>query len=159
MSDREFLKLFTGLMGALAAVTLVLFVLAQMASKAADNEVARADTKAVAERIKPVGEVEVSESPRMELISSANAAAGDKGKAAYEATCAACHTAGVAGAPKLADKAVWKDRIAKGKEALYQSSLKGVQGKSGFMPPKGGNPGLPDADVKAAVDYMVAQGK
>jgi cytochrome c5 len=74
-----------------------------------------------------------------------------KGKAVYDATCGVCHAAGVAGAPKTGDKAAWAPRIAGGVDALYASSLKGKNA----MPPKGGNPTLPDADVKAAVDYMV----
>jgi cytochrome c5 len=83
------------------------------------------------------------------------AAAGNKGKAIYDTTCTVCHTAGIAGAPKLGDKAAWAPRIQTGIEALYNSSLKGKNA----MPPKGGNAGLPDADVKAAVDYMIAQAK
>ena len=78
-----------------------------------------------------------------------------KGEAIYKQSCAVCHAAGVAGAPKLTDKAAWAPRIAKGKDALYASSLKG----KGAMPAKGGNPSLADADVKAAVDYMVGQTK
>ena len=66
-----------------------------------------------------------------------------------------CHAAGIAGAPKFGDKAVWAPRIKTGIEMLYANSLKGKNA----MPPKGGNLSLPDADVKAAVDYMVAQAK
>ena len=69
--------------------------------------------------------------------------------------CTACHTAGVAGAPRFGDKAAWSPRIAKGKDALYHSALTG----KGAMPAKGGNPSLSDADVKAAVDYMAAAAK
>jgi cytochrome c5 len=65
----------------------------------------------------------------------------------------------VAGAPKLGDKAAWGPRIAQGIDTLYTHSIKGFQGKAGMMPPKGGNMALSDADVKAAVDYMVAQSK
>jgi len=82
-----------------------------------------------------------------------------KGEAIYKQTCFACHAAGVAGAPKLGDKAAWGPRIAQGNETLYTHSIKGFQGKAGMMPPKGGNMSLSDADVKAAVDYMVAQAK
>lgn len=78
-----------------------------------------------------------------------------KGKAVYEASCNACHGAGVAGAPKTGDKAAWATRIKSGNDALYGSALKG----KGAMPAKGGNAGLSDADVKAAVDYMVGQSK
>lgn len=81
--------------------------------------------------------------------------ASGKGEATYRQSCAVCHAAGVAGAPKLTDKAAWAPRIAQGKDALYNSSLKG----KGAMPAKGGNPSLSDADVKAAVDYMVSQTK
>ena len=81
------------------------------------------------------------------------AAAGDgaKGKAVYDATCGVCHAAGVAGAPKTGDKAAWAPRLGGGVDALYASSLKGKNA----MPPKGGNLSLADADVRAAVDYMV----
>ena len=87
------------------------------------------------------------------------AQANDKGKKVYDATCVACHAAGVAGAPKLGDKALWAPRIAQGIDTLYMHALKGFAGKTGVMPPKGGAVNLPDADVKAGVDYMVAQAK
>jgi len=74
-----------------------------------------------------------------------------KGKAVYDKVCMLCHAAGVAGAPKAGDKAAWTPRINTGIDHLYMSALKG----KGAMPPKGGNVALPDADVKAAVDYMV----
>ena len=77
-------------------------------------------------------------------------AAGEK---VYKSSCFACHDSGVAGSPKIADKAAWTARIATGAEALYNAAING----KGVMPPKGGNMGLADADVKAAVDYMVSQ--
>ncbi len=79
----------------------------------------------------------------------------DKGKATYDAGCVACHATGVAGAPKFGDKAAWAARTKAGKDAMYASVLKG----KGAMPPKGGNAALADADVKAAVDYLVAAAK
>lgn len=82
-------------------------------------------------------------------------ASADTGKKAYDTACFACHGAGIAGAPKLGDKAAWSARIGQGSSVLYEHAIKGFQGKAGVMPPKGGS-ALPDADVKAAVDYMVA---
>jgi cytochrome c5 len=86
--------------------------------------------------------------------STAPAAQGG-GESTYKAICTACHSAGVAGAPKTGDKAAWAPRVAAGAAALYASAIKG----KGAMPPKGGNAALSDADVKAAVDYMVAAAK
>ncbi|NML48444.1 cytochrome c5 family protein [Ramlibacter sp. G-1-2-2] len=86
---------------------------------------------------------------------AAQAAAGaGAGQALYNSTCQVCHAAGVAGAPKFGDKAAWAPRIAQGKDALYNTALHG----KGAMPPKGGS-AAPDADVKAAVDYMVGAAK
>jgi cytochrome c5 len=82
-------------------------------------------------------------------------ASADTGKKAYDTACFACHGAGIAGAPKFGDKAAWSARIGQGSSVLYDHAIKGFQGKAGVMPPKGGS-ALPDADVKAAVDYMVA---
>lgn len=76
-----------------------------------------------------------------------------KGKVVFEAGCVACHGTGVAGAPKVGDAAAWAPRIKNGAAALYASALKG----KGAMPAKGGNGSLADADVRAAVDYMVSQ--
>ncbi len=82
-----------------------------------------------------------------------------KGEAVYKQACSVCHAAGVAGAPKLSDKANWQPRIAQGKAVLYGHAIKGFTGSIGMMPAKGGNSSLSDDDVMAAVDYMVAQGK
>lgn len=81
---------------------------------------------------------------------AAGASGKADGKAVYDSTCVACHGTGAAGAPKAGDKAVWAPRLKAGMEALYASALKG----KGGMPPKGGNPALADADIKAAVDYL-----
>ncbi|TAM43560.1 MAG: cytochrome c5 family protein [Gammaproteobacteria bacterium] len=162
MSDREFLKFFSGLIGALAALTVILIIVANViGDKAKKAEVATADAKAVAERIKPVGELTVaSANPVMNaLIPAANAAGADAGKKTYDTACAACHGAGVAGAPKLGDKADWGARLAQGNDTLYTHAIKGFQGKKGFMPAKGGNAALKDDDVKAAVDFMVSKAK
>jgi len=87
--------------------------------------------------------------------SAAVAAGPADGKKTYEATCIVCHGAGIAGAPKFGDKAAWAPRIKTGTDALMNAALHG----KGAMPPKGGNPSLPDADVAAAVDYMVSAAK
>ena len=86
------------------------------------------------------------------------AASADTGKNLYSSTCIACHGAGIAGAPKFGDKSAWAPRIAQGDTVLYEHALKGFQGKAGVMPPKGGS-SAPDADVKAAVDYMAGAAK
>jgi cytochrome c5 len=80
----------------------------------------------------------------------ATAAAG-AGQALYQQACMACHAAGVANAPKLGDKAAWAPRLAQGVPALVTSAIKG----KGAMPPKGGSTAS-DADIKAAVEYMVS---
>ena len=85
----------------------------------------------------------------------ASGAVAADGKALYTQTCAACHASGVAGAPKLGDKAAWASRVGAGNQALLASVLKG----KGAMPPKGGNASLSDEDAKAAVDYMLSQVK
>ena len=89
---------------------------------------------------------------------AAGATVADAGKKVYESTCIACHGAGVAGAPKFGDKADWAPIIAQGMPTLYDRALHGYTGKRGMMPPKGGSTAS-DADVKAAVDYMVAAAK
>ena len=80
-----------------------------------------------------------------------------QGKKVYGATCAMCHAAGVAGAPKPGDKADWAPRIAQGKDTLYKHAIEGFTGAKGLMPARGGAANLSDDDVKAAVDFMADQ--
>ena len=84
------------------------------------------------------------------LVTAGPVAAAD-GKASYDKSCGACHNAM---APKLGDKAAWAPRIGAGAAALTASAIKG----KGVMPPKGGST-LSDADMKAAVEYMVSKAK
>jgi cytochrome c5 len=84
--------------------------------------------------------------------------AADAGQKLFQATCQACHGAGIAGAPKFGDKTAWAPRIKQGVAVLDDHAIKGFQGKAGVMPPKGGS-SASDDEVKAAVDYMVAAAK
>jgi cytochrome c5 len=92
---------------------------------------------------------------------ASTASAGDEGPGAktYKNVCSLCHSAGIGGAPKFADKAAWEPRIKQGADVLHDHALKGFTGSAGTMPPKGGRPDLPDDDIKAAVDYMVSAAK
>ena len=71
--------------------------------------------------------------------------------ALYAQACQVCHAAGVAGAPKLGDKAAWAPRLALGVDGLTASVIKGKNA----MPPRGGAMTASDADIKAVVAYMV----
>lgn len=102
----------------------------------------------------PAPAQQATAAPASAHATAVGAAAGG-GQKTYDAVCAMCHNAGVAGAPKAGDKAEWSKRLAQGKDTLYASAIKG----KGAMPPKGGNPSIPDADVRSAVDHLLATAK
>ncbi len=164
ISDRVFVKNFAMLVAALMGITLVFFVVAQMvAAQVPTEDTAEMQAKmqakkdALAERISPVGQLVVVGGSGSTGGTTQVASAAIDGKATYDTTCAVCHVAGVAGAPKLGDQAAWAPRIAQGIDTLYQHAINGFQGTVGFMPAKGGNAGLADDAVKAAVDHMVKE--
>jgi cytochrome c5 len=100
--------------------------------------------EAVAGRIKPVAEITLGAAgPGGKTVMS--------GEDVFKSTCIACHGTGINNAPKFGNKAAWAPHLAHGVPALYTSALKG----KGPMPARGGNASLSDAEVKAAVDYMV----
>ncbi|MBL8279352.1 MAG: cytochrome c5 family protein [Pelomonas sp.] len=103
------------------------------------------DAQAVAERIAPVGHVEVKDAN--------DAAAMKTGEQVYQAQCSACHATGAAGAPKFGDAAAWAPRIKSGLDTLVQSALKG----KGNMGPQGGGD-FSDFEISRAVVYMANGG-
>ena len=107
--------------------------------------------EAVAVRLAPLGRVEIAATS---AAGAAQKGAAD-GKSVFDRICTACHTQSVAGSPKLGDKAAWAPRIKTGMNSLMQSVAKG----KGAMPPKAGNPALTDAEIRAAIDFMVSQSK
>jgi len=148
----------------------IIIMLAQLAVDGHRKpEATAASEEAVAKRLKPAGSVVVDPNAPAPVAAAvvavavpgaaAPAAAGGgdtaKGKSVYDTACMACHAAGVAGAPKTGDKAAWAPRLKTGKDALYAAVIKG----KGAMPAKGGNASLSDADVKAAVDYLMGLAK
>lgn len=99
--------------------------------------------RAIAERIQKVGTLEVRDANRPL----------QNGEAVFKAQCAACHAAGVAGAPKLGDAAAWSARITAGFDALLQTALKG----KGAMAPQGGGD-FNDTEIGRAVVFMANAG-
>lgn len=149
-------------MSALKLLPLVLAIaLSACGEKKADTAAAaqpEASAVVAAVASAPVAAAPAAEAPAAAPAASASAkAAGGsdlvKGEQVYTATCLACHGAGVLGAPKFGDKAAWAPRIAKGIDTLHTNALNGLN----MMPPKGGNAGLSEGDLKAAVDYMVSK--
>jgi len=143
--DRNVMKTLMMVIGALTAFFIFSIMAARMVSASADPMV----ESATIDRIKPFGEVNIGKAPVMK------ASSGVDGKATYQSACFACHGTGAAGAPKLGDKAAWKNRIAQGDATLFDHAINGFKG----MPAKGGNASLSDAAVKAAVEYMVKGSK
>jgi cytochrome c5 len=95
------------------------------------------------------------------VVFAGNTLAADaaKGQGVYMNFCSPCHASGIAGAPKVGDKTAWAPRLKDGEKILVERATKGYQGKSGFMPARGGNSALSDGEVADAVAYMVAQSR
>ncbi len=100
---------------------------------------------AVAARLKPVGQLEVTDpnAPKVEKT----------GKEVVDAICGACHGAGLLNAPKIGDKATWGKLISQGIPRLTQSAIKGIRN----MPPRGGSPDLSDIEIARSIAYMANQ--
>jgi len=101
--------------------------------------------EAVAARIQPVA--------RVEFGAAAAPAGARKGEDIVKATCAACHQAGVANAPKIGDRASWAPRLQQGLKAMLETATKG----KGAMPPRGGDASLTDAELTRAIIFMANQ--
>lgn len=165
--DTHFFNTFSLVIGILVVVAICLFAFARVVASHTQEKQMVADAqymKSVQEHIAPFSQVAVAgqdnsamaiKAPAAQASGAGAAAMPKDGTELVTMACSACHGAGIAGAPKMGDKAAWGPRIAKGKDTLYQHALQGFQGTAGVMPPKGGRVDVPDDLVKQAVDHMV----
>jgi cytochrome c5 len=124
-------------------VSILLLVKLVLSQPSADpNAMAPENVKA---RLQPVARLE---------FGAASAKPGARsGEDIVKATCNACHQAGVAGAPKIGDKAQWAPRFKDGLKGMLEIATKG----KGAMPPKGGDGSLTDAELTRAIVFMANQ--
>ena len=165
--DQKFFDMYSLVIGALVVVALLLFVLsAKMADRT--QGVYTRDTaeyrQAVAERIRPVGDVYLAGEAH-DAVAPVVAAAPEpvaaalSGPQVYNSACLACHSAGVGGAPIVGSAEGWAPRIEQGMETLIKHAIEGYSGSAGYMPAKGGRMDLSDEEVAAAVEYMAAESR
>lgn len=144
--------MFMLVLGALLAFTVIIIVMANVIGGSAEGDkgVDPMQQAAVAERIKPVAQVNVGEAASAK---PAAPAAPRSGKEVFGAVCTACHSTGAAGAPKVGDKAAWEPRVAQGIDTLVKNAING----KGAMPPRGGNPSVTDEEIHATIEYMLKE--
>jgi len=174
-SDKKFLRRFSLVVAGLAVLILSLLALVAIfyditPAPQASNPLARLQT-----RITPSEAVKAGLQDKTKKMAGMTGMIGTQsqdssgqlafggsmdGSFIYGRACAVCHDQGIAGAPKLGDQAVWAPRITQGMAVLERHAIDGYHGPDGrFMPAKGGNPALSDAQVRATVQWMVGQAK
>lgn len=161
--------MYSLVLGVLGAVALALIVLAMKMSDLSQDVYTRDLDEYQAEvqdRIRPFGQVylpgeeqEQMDAPTVETVAEPEPVATvQSGPQVYNGACNVCHGSGVGGAPIVGDTDAWTARIALGSDTLYDHAINGFAGETGaYMPAKGGQMGLSDEEVIAAVDYMIEE--
>ena len=166
--DQQFFDRYSLVLGALGAVALALIVVAMKINDLTQGVYTRDAAEyqaAVAERIRPFGEVYLSAdaaqqaaAPTVEVaVEPEPVATVMSGPQVYNMACNACHGNGVGGAPIVGEVDAWTARIAQGSDTLNDHAINGYTGSVGYMPAKGGFATLSDAEVEAAVEFMVSE--
>jgi cytochrome c5 len=159
--DSAFMKTFSLVIFGLVLFTFFIIWIARITGTVELEDINPSRTTLAEERIRPVGAVRTSadELPAQTAVAAVTAPpaataepAALDGGAVYQQACVLCHGAGVAGAP-MPGSDPWNERAAKGLEQLAYSAINGLNA----MPAKGGRPDLSDAEVTAAVEFMMAQ--
>ncbi|HBZ93512.1 MULTISPECIES: c-type cytochrome [unclassified Pseudomonas] len=110
--------------------------------------------EAIAERLKPVGEVCIM-GEECKGVEAVAATAGGGARTADDIIakhCNACHGAGVLGAPKIGDTAAWKERADHqgGLDGILAAAISGINA----MPPKGTCADCTDEELREAIQKM-----
>jgi cytochrome c5 len=164
--DSKFFNIFSLVLGILIVITLILFALARLVGENTQQAHVKIEPKYVqaVEDHLTTARVAIAGQDNSALVIRARGggstpalALATDGPSVYATVCGACHTNGIAGAPRTGDRGAWASRIAQGKDILYRHSIEGYQGSAGVMPARGGRADLSDELVQAAVDHMLEQ--
>jgi cytochrome c5 len=164
--DQQFFDTFMLVIGILMGVAVGLFFLARLIAIDTQGTYVLGDPEvqaAIAERIRPIGEVALISDVEAEAAAPAAAPPVPvettlSGPQVYNAACYLCHSPpGVGGAPVLGDMQAWAPRAEQDLDVLIDHAINGYMGEAGFMPAKGGRVDLSDEEVVSAVEYMLEQ--
>ena len=150
--DKTIFRPFITVLVALVVIAFVFYFIADIVTRDM-NTGGKMRQARVEENIKPVGQVNVGAAPASAGAAETVAAGPRSGDQVYNASCLACHSIGVAGAPKVGDQAAWAPRTAKGLDGLLTTVVSGLNA----MPPKGTCADCSDQELKAAIEYMLSQ--
>lgn len=165
--DLEFLKRFSMVIGFLCLLTLGLILLGRHFNGLLPAEITPQAQARLNERLAPVGAVYVGKDGEIARTAAEQAALAKlkanvpfggsvDGKVIFDGLCTSCHATGSGGAPVVGGN--FAERKAKGEDTLLKHAMEGFTGSTGVMPARGGNPALTDEQVKATVEWMMAQG-
>jgi len=164
--DQKFFDMYSLVIGIIAAIALAFLVLAMKMSDLTQGVYTRDAAEfqaAVAERIRPVGQVympgeeQEAAAPTVEVAAEPDPVATVMtGPQVYNVACNACHSTGAGGAPVVGNVEQWAPRIAQGMDVLNDHAVNGFEGEAITpMLPKGGRVDLSDQEIYDAVEYMV----
>jgi cytochrome c5 len=153
--DKAFVRSFTVVLAVLALTAVGFYIVASVVTSDLEPEGANERMQAkIVENIRPVGQVNVGTAPAATATAGEGAAAAARsGEQVYNSACMACHSVGVAGAPKTGDTAAWAPRAEKGIDALLQTATSGLNA----MPPKGTCADCSADELKAAIEFILGQ--
>lgn len=157
--DRAFLRQFSGVIAGFMLLTVSLIFLARHMQPEPSADANPSQAALAEQRIAPVAAVRSGEEgaaalAEVQATAAEAAPAGDvvvDGSAVFNGLCKACHEAGVAGAPITGSDQMAARLAEKGLETLVSHAINGFNA----MPPRGGNPALTDAQIQAAVEFML----
>jgi len=186
--DQKFFDTYFIVVGVLAALAIAILVIAMKLSDQTQGAYNRDSSEyqaAVAERLRPFGEVNLpgeEQGATAPVVADADPIAAEadpvvaeadpvvveastpepvattiSGEKIYNDACLMCHGSGLAGAPIPGNAETWAPRIAQGIDVLNDHAINGYAGPLGFMPAKGARADLSDDEVRNAVEYMVAE--
>ena len=115
----------------------------------------KVDNSTLEERIRPIGQVylegDIDVATVIAIKPKAVIKKSRSGESVYTASCAGCHSIGVAGAPKFGNKADWSSRLKRGMNDLVKVAISG----KGAMPPSGTCSTCSTSELRAAIEHMV----